>query len=651
VKRLSAFEKKLIRLLPLLAIASLIGGTSGCGGGSSSAVAVATGSLEIGFVDSPSNAFQAISLNIISVRLNATSSDLSLSDSDPNWVTVTAPSGTASGSVAELPLNLLDYQNDAKVFNTGSIPAQTYLQVEVVVDPNISGSVIPSCSSSTHPSQEGCAAYGASLTSGTNLRVAGSVTVQENGLTALIIDLNPGTPLPPSTPGGNYTMNPTITLASPSSYLGTVSGSVSGLTSSTTATVTAEVTGTNTIVATAPVVDGVYSIQLPAAVTGGSTYDLYATGSGLSFAAKSGVTVTRGGPPVTENFAVTSNATFAGISGTVIDKRLSTGVTSATVNLLLAPSAGFDCSTEAGCVVVGTTTTDTSGDYSFASVAEEAGVYWVQAQATGLNIVTQTLSFSGTSGICPNGPNPSATCSFSLGNVLMSGTVQLDPPPAAGTNSTVIVLAEQFGTGNLVGLTQATVLGGVTTAVPFSLEVPNTINNVPATAFNFIASSQDSYAGVGTPFSEHSLAIAADVPLGASIPNLVMTCAGHGTISGLANSPRPDSNTLVLLFQLVGADEVQLTSSTVGPVGGAYATQYSFCVPPGTYQVQRFEVAQPTPTAVGPVQSVVVPTPPPASPAVTPFPTPAATPTACPLCVNPSGQCPGNCSATQVGPL
>jgi Domain of unknown function (DUF4382)/Carboxypeptidase regulatory-like domain len=657
VKRLSAVDKSLFRLLPLLAIALLMGGPSGCGGSSSSSTAtVPTGSLEIGFVDSPSGPFQSISLNIISVRLNATSSSLSLSDSDPNWVTVTAPPGTAIGSTAELPINLLDFQNDAKVFNTGSIPAQTYLQVEVIVDPNTPGSVIPSCSSSGVPTQEGCAVYRATFTGSTNLRVAGNVTVQQNALTALIIDINPGTPTAPSTPGGNYTMNPTISLVAPATQLlGVVSGTVSLPSATNAATVTAELTGTNSVVATAPVVSGAYSIQLPAAATGGTTYDLYASGTSLSFAAKSGVTVTRGGPTVTENFALVSNLTFGAIAGTVIDGRTGTGLTSATVNLLLAPSAGFDCSTEPGCVVVSSTSSDSAGNYSFTSVAEEpAGTYWVQASATGVDTVTQLVSFSATSGVCPLGPNPSTTCSFKLGNIQMSGTVQLDPAPAAGTDTTVMVLAEQFGTGNLVGLTQVTVLGGVSTPVGFNLEVPDTIDGLPAKAFNFIASAQDSYLEVGTPFSEHSLGIAADVPAGSAIGNLVVTCGGHGTISGLANSTTPDSNTLVLLSQLVGADEVQLMSSTVGSTVGVngnpppYPTQYSFCVPPGTYQVQRFEVAQPTPTAVGPPQMVTVSTPAPAS---TPFPTPAATPTACPLCVNPSGQCPGNCTATNASPL
>lgn len=617
-------------------------GPFGCGGGGGGATPVPTmGSLEIGFVDSPAGAYQAISLNIVSVRLNpATVVSTPVPDIDPNWVTVTAPPASGSG---ELSINLLDFQNDAVVFNTGQIPAQTYHQIQVVIDTGVPGFVIPSC---TTGAQEGCITANVSLGGTSSLTTQSTVTVSPGGLQPLIIDISPGSIVPPSAPGGNYTLNPTISVAPSGAFLGTVNGTVTGLASTSSDTINAEVTGTNSVVASAPVSssDGFYQIQLPAGVNG-TAYDLFVSGS-TAFAVKTPVTVTRGGSVTGQDFNVASPATGT-IMGSVIDGRTGGALVGATVNLLLQQSTADNCATSmAGCVVVATTTTNSAGNYTFSSVPAPVSSlnYYMQASMTGTQTVTQLVSFSSSGVTCPAGPNPS-NCSFNLPNELLTGTVMVDPPPAAGTNIVVTVMAEQTGTGNLVGLTQVTVPSSGT--FPFALEVPPA---PPGTNVDLIASAQDAYLGVGTPYSGHSLAVMSDInPASPGSITLTVGCLGHGTIAGVANSS--DAGTHVRLFQSPSSGSpnlVQLMDSTVGstvaaPTSGAtpaYPNQYSFCAPPNTYTIQRFEETSATASPVGTPTMIVVPPP-----------SPVATSSPCPLCENAAKACPGNCSATMASPL
>jgi hypothetical protein len=632
VKRLTVPYSFFVLIAPLLIIAALMAGPFGCGGSSSSSATPVPlmGSLEIGFVDSPSNAFQAIALNIIAVRVNP-STDPSVADSDPNWQTVTVPSGAAPG---ELSVNLLDFQNDATVFNIVSIPAQVYNQVELVVDGNLPGMVIPSCTSGA---QEGCITANAVFSGSTNVRTTapGGINVTYGGLTPLILDVNPGSPAFPSSPGGNYTLSPTITVVS-NGFLGTINGNVSGLGGLSDDTINAEVTGTNSIVASATILDsnGNYSLGLPASADG-TNYDLFVSGS-TSYGVAANIPLTRGGS-TTRNFAVTTSSSIS-LTGTIIDQRTGAGLTGATVNLLLPEAPAFNCvASTTGCVVVNTTTSDSVGNYTFSSIQPPPSgtPYYIQAGTTGTDTITQLVNYGAAN--CAGSPN-STNCSFELTNYALNGTVAIDPPPVAGTNMLVTVIAEQTGTGNLVGLTQVTVNSSGST--PFNMEVPTQAGPV-----DLIASAQDAYLGVGTQFPGHQLAVQADVnPLAppAGGVTLTVTCLGHGTIAGVANFS--DANTHVRLYQ----NNVQLMDSTVGstvPVPGSTATasypnQYSFCAPPNTYTVQRFEVTSGVANPVGPAQTVVVPVP-----------TPFATASACPVCANSGGLCTGNCAATTASPL
>ena len=434
-------------------------GPFGCGSGGGGPTPVPTlGSVEIGFVASPSAAatpgplFQAINLNIVSVRLNPSTS-AAVADTDPNWMVITAPPGTGATSTSELSVNLADFQNNAQVFNTGQITGQTYNQIEIIVDPNFPGTIIPSC---TTGAQQGCVSYPLKFTGSTNLRTTSAFTVVPNSLNPLIISIDTSTLTPPSVPGGNYTMNPTIKVTS-NAFLATIAGTVTG-SAATGEAITAELTGTNKVIATAPIpVGGNYKLLVPAA-TNGTVYDLFvgSTGTTLStFDATAGVSVTRGVTPPAENFSVTSGPGAAVVGGAVLNGRPAAdrrgdGEPAATlerVNRLREQSRMCR-----GGV-------NHFGQFRQLCIRDGAGRpnYFVQAQATGFNTVSQPLTYSGTTGICSAGPN-SANCSFLLGNNQITGTVTVRPPPAPGTNTVVMVIAEEHGTGNLVGVGQVMVL-------------------------------------------------------------------------------------------------------------------------------------------------------------------------------------------------
>ncbi|HEY2107905.1 MAG TPA: hypothetical protein VGH29_19065 [Candidatus Binataceae bacterium] len=533
--------------------------------------------------------------------------------------------------------------NNAVLFNIGQIPAQQYFQVEVIFDSALPGLVIPSC---TRGAQEGCITANASFSGSTNVTTTASAAIQvtSGGLTPLIIDINPGTPVPPAAPGGNYTLNPAITVVSnpAGNFLANVTGTVSGVSALTGDTINAELSGTNSIVAQAAIPsNGSYTIQLPAAVNG-TSYDLFVSGT-TTFAVAPGLTLTRGGAATTQNFAVAAPGTPVTITGTVVDGRTKGALVGATVNLLLSPlNPLVDCATTlgVGCVVVDSTTSNSAGTFILSEPSPPPGTpYFVQAMMTGTQTQILPVTFNNTVGICTGGVNPN-NCSPSLNNDQITGTIMVDPPPPAGTNFLVTVIAEQTGTVNLVGLTQAAV--GAGGSAPFMMEVPPTPN------VDLIASAQDSYLGVGTPFSGHQMAVLSNVPPNATNQTLTVSCLGHGTIAGVANNS--DAGTHVRLFQ----NGVQLMDSQVGstvPVPGATSTpafpnQYSFCappnMPPNIYTVQRFEQTGPsaTPSPVGTAQAVVVPVP-----------APTTTAGPCPLCTNPAGKCPGNCTATAASPL
>ncbi len=128
----------------------------GCGGGSSSTpTPTATqGSLVVGFVDSPFTGVQQILLNVISVRINPLA-DLTISDGDPNWRTIRVAG--ALGALGELQIDLNSLQNQVQLFGRRSLAAQAYRQVELVLDPNTPGVIIPNCPQAPSLAKDACA--------------------------------------------------------------------------------------------------------------------------------------------------------------------------------------------------------------------------------------------------------------------------------------------------------------------------------------------------------------------------------------------------------------------------------------------------------------------------------------------------------------
>ena len=492
-------------------------GPFGCGSGGGGPLATPTfGSVEIGFVDSPNSGFQAISLNVVSVRLNP-STDPNVLDSDPNWVSITAPPGSGVLTSGELSLNLLDFQSNAMVFNTGQVVAQNYNQVEVVLDPSFPGNVIPTCPVGSPAASEGCVNYPLKLTGSTNLRTtaSGGFAVSGSKLATLIIDINPAALTAPTVPGGNYTATPTITVAS-TDFLGTVLGTVTGV-PSTGATISAELTGTNMVVATAPVTPttGGYTIQLPALATIGTAYDLFVGGAGgtTTIDATAGVTVTRGSF-ITKDFTVAAKPAAGSVGGTVLNGGPpvpSQPLIAATVNLLLPSAAGINCQKEmgVGCVVVATTTTDTIGSYIFSGAQEPD--YFVQAETAGATTVIQPVTFSSAIGICAGSPN-ATNCSFTLPNAVISGTVQCGPAARlwfhhVGDRARRTAQYAQPGGNRAGGCAR---IG----AVPFTMQVPTAIGADTSPTFDLIATAADTYLGAGSTFTGHSQAVAADIAAG-----------------------------------------------------------------------------------------------------------------------------------------
>lgn len=623
-------------------------GSFGCGSsGGGSTPAATQGYLELGFVDSPTSGFQQINLNVVSVRFNP-STNPNVSDSDPNWYTIPAPPG--AGAAGELALDLTKITANVQMFNTAATAAQVYFQVELQLDPTTPGTVIPSCGGG---GIEGCASYPISMPNGTNLRTTttSGIPVAAFGLTPVVLDITPGTIVRPSSPGAAYVMNnPTIAVVTTNQLMASITGTVNFTGGSPLAgqTINAELTGTNQIIASAPLLisssgtSASIFLQLPANPKPlGTTYDIYISGGTATTASVQGLNLVPG-QSVSENFTVQAKGSFNSVSGTIVDGPSNSGITGATVDLLQAPTnnPSADCTTTPlSCVVIMTTSTNEQGAYLLSSVP--FGSYAIRASNTGNTEQIQSLTVNANTPACGT---QTGACNLTLAGVLINGTVQIDTAPPVGTNQLVTVVAEETGTNILEGVTQAVIRAGATTGA-FTIEVPTSMN------VDLIATAQDGYLGVGTPYSGHTLGVAANINPSPSsgpapAPVLSMKCAGHGTIVGAALNP--DTNTLVYVSKTDPTTNlpVQLVASSVGPpTDGAgqpnpNADQFSVCVPPDTYQVQRFEYSQPSAGASAT-----------ATPAGTPVtlavPAPSATSSPCPsVCI--SGGCPGVCNGTQL---
>ncbi|HEY6420063.1 MAG TPA: hypothetical protein VIX59_13755 [Candidatus Binataceae bacterium] len=636
----------------------------------------AKGSVEVGFIAVPPQGFQNALVNVISVRLNPKTTAV---ESDTRWVTIPVPSlvGTgSSGKPGDLQFDLNLIQSVPQLFNTATVKPNHYMLVEVILDNQRPGTLVPVCSSAGP--LEGCVNYPMVLQSpGTPLTIAIPVPVTKNKLTQVIITLNVAITNggAPSVTGGAYTVTVTPTVAVQSNLLATVTGSTHGASGGKPKknvlglSVTAETMGTNTIIASAPVSGGIYTLALPAAGDIGTLYDVYVSGSGVSYMADR-LPALLPGSMTNVSFDVAKQVKLGSIQGKIADACTGLPLQGATLQLLVPPAenSSADCTatdTAAQCVSVATATTDNNGNYPLPGTAVSPAqfnnvpigpTFTMQISAPGYDTVLTPVTASGNTkqgGKCTAG-NPTPDCDFALTTSYIVGTLNLNQNPPPGTNVMFQVFAENTGTNTIQSAlpTPITIRPSTNTA-NFTLNVPT------KGTFDLFASAIDLFQGATDPYPGHTIVVKANVTPQKVCPaptmpteTLVgtMDCVGHGSIA-LGSVSNPNSGTTVQLSK----NGVDLMSAPVIPLPPAPSPNntFSFCTPADDYDVLRFQAAFPTPgvspveplppTAVGTPQAVTI---------IAPDPEPSAKPSPCPTtCSFTGGTCPGVCKNTVPDPL
>jgi len=605
------------------------------------------GTLEIGFLGSITGPllFQRVLLNVAAVRLTP-SSDLKVSDFDASWVAVSVPPGlgriSAFGAIftnvnfggffgpngttfsigqgrTELQLDLDVLQQNVELFNGAQIPAQTYNQIELVLDQANPGNLVPVCGSGPLRG-EGCITYtGALLKPGINPRTLSKINLARNGFAPLMLNVAVNIPAgAPTSSNATVVIDPTIsvipnTVSSISPVLAGVSGTVSNP-ATTGEAVTAEIHGTNQIVAMVNTqLNGNYVFALPSALPDGTTYDFYASGKNRSFAVDSSEPPLMRGIFRNINFTE-ATAKAASLAGQVKDTCAGTPIPAATLQLLEPDPAfgGADCTTDppTHCVVVASASTDEVGRYPLPGRPAQpppfktiplTGSYTLKVSAAGYNPVTQAVTISGKALTCPG--LPSNACNFNLERGEIDGTVTLNHTNT-GPPLDVIVMAEDSGKNKIEGVAMTTVPTSSDTG-HFKMFVPDNVS--PLDVFGAI---EDLFGADPQKDTGHTIAVQSGVlgpsKCAVSATAVALTgfdCVGHGSIVGMA--PGSDQNTSIILSK----GGVDLMQSSVGPPDSDEAAQFAFCAPadPLGYKLQRFDSASPgtsatvtpaTPTAI-----------------------------------------------------
>lgn len=595
------------------------------------------GVLVVGLTGSYLPGFQSISFNVLEVRVNP-STDPNVDQSDGNWTAVPVAPGVglnstsisnpfdelatllgfengatstspASGGTgpSELQVDINQIQSVPLLFNSTQVLANTYHQIEVVLDGSNAGTAVPTCLGSP---LEGCIASQISMANPSQyLQTSslGGVSVPLNGLATLIININPITagvqsaPAPPFFSGSLYEFTPSITLPpAATNYLGSITGNAFGATQ-----VAAELAGTGQVVETTTTGDSVYQLPLPAGPNG-TAYDLVASGPGSAYGFASSVLVTRGQVKTVQLDAAADGQVK--LTGKVTDACSGAPLQGATLEILApAPGSNADCATlptPAQCVVLAAANTDDTGTYpmpasnfvlqGFNGVPD--GDYVMKVSVAGYDTVTSSLSVNG-GAACSAGTG--GQCNFALGRSQIEGLVTINPPVPGPRSLNVLVTAEDHGTHNIENVTLTTVPPG-STAAPFTMTLPESSN---VSSVDMYAAVSDYFNGTPEKSSGHTIAVLSAVPVApqcavaATHPILSMNCVGHGAVAG-STSTFDDGTSIVL-----SKDGVQLMSTPLGAAGSAVAGQFSLCAPADTesYELQRFEAsppaAEPSPAA------------------------------------------------------
>jgi|HubBroStandDraft_1064217.scaffolds.fasta_scaffold01526_11 hypothetical protein len=676
--------------------------------------------VEVGFVGAPPQGFQNVLLNVQSVRLN---SNASAGPGSARWQTIPTPPGIGGNDQsAELQIDLNASQNIPQLFNTAGVRPDTYRVAEILLDRSNPGYLIPTCpqAAPVGARADGCIKYPITLntSSGNVISVvssgSGGLVAPKNGtLGQLLLQVSLVVNQAPTGFGGAYLVSVTMATVPnatvPNSTMATVTGSVTVKTGTGTApsgkvrklAVTAEAIGTNTAVATANVKNGQYTIFLPAAGGTappgfGTLYDLAVAGGDDTYAAERLLPVYPGQSLSTApNFTITGNQSLGDITGQVTDNCTGRAIVGATLQLLLPPmsNSSAPCLTNPEqCVSVATAFTDNAGNFPLPGtitipaafdnvpILPKNNSYVMEVTAPGYdNLLVSAVPGSSISqrngGKCTSGPTDTtfAKCKLGMNTSYLTGSIPI-VPPNSGQTDLIQVFAETSGTNDVQSALPMPVT--VSSSNPgmfnFTLNVPPSIPT-----FDLFATAIDLYQGHSDPYPGHTVAVLSGVagPGAACVTSPVVdfptdqtiTCIGHGSVTGTVANP--DLGTTIVLSK----DNVQLMDSIVQnqAPNQSPTSNYSFCVPADTYQLQRNELptpdpsntpsASPTSTAVGEPISVTIPPAPVFNGGPTPTPTGAPTPTATPTggtpvptatpvvtcpttCTNPDGTCPAVCN-------
>jgi hypothetical protein len=583
--------------------------------------------------------YQRVLLNVISIRLNPTPG---ATDATPGWVEIPAPadSGVINptqfittsqnyggiGTLLSLPssilqLDLMPLQNIPFFFNAGTVPAQPYGQLEVVLDTIAPGNLVPLCHSGPG---EGCISYLANLTPQSSLSVPFSTTgfgVPAGAVRPLLINVAVTVGAPPSSPTtGAVAITPVISAqgnllpSTTPSPLGVVTGAVANANPNT--MVTAELTGTDQVVASTHLSNGAFILNLPALTEqeGGTSYDFYVSGGDATYAVSNAQSVSIQGtsttppPPVNLDFTL-QGSPVGTLTGTIADACSGEPIQGATLRLLVPDTSkgsatscdlsGESPSIPANCVVVATASTDDGGHYPlpntpFTNVPlfPPPGVthYDLEISAPGYN--TMVVPIAPGSLFCPNSRFANS-CSFYLEHGFITGTTELSGLNDTGNRLDALVMAEDAGTNNIENLTLSTIPGGAASGL-FTLSVPianPSANAIPVSNFDVFASIQDLYQGAPEKVSGHLIGVAASVGAPATncgtiaIPALSpMECVGLGSVFGTVTDPNPGTTSIRLSKN--GVQIMQTEPNSLGPASGS---MYNFCAPADTYLLTRLE--------------------------------------------------------------
>jgi hypothetical protein len=684
--------------------------------------AAAKARVVVGFVGSPPPGFQNVLLNVQAVRLNSKNNPSPTGGGWQRIPTPPGIGGQGQNAELQIDLNatqnIPQLFNTVGVKPNTYRTAELLLDPNNpgVLIPNCPQSGrLEGCIN--YP----IALNGGNLISVNDSSSTGLVAAGKGQLGVLMLKLQVMVNQAPTTPGGAFLVTITLNTIPPTSVQGNVTGMVNvthGTGSTTgkirTLGVTAEAIGTNTAIASSPVKTGkgcppapggCFTLALPAAggintstTNGfGTLYDLAVAGGGDTYAAQRlpplypGQTLNADFTGTTNS--LTGNQTLGNITGQVFDGCTTGGktpVVGATLELLIPPiNSTANCMTDPEqCVTVATANTSNTGGFPLPGTllvpAEFDNVpalaknnsYVMKITAPGYDDLLVMTKPSGQNknngGTCSTDSGATfGKCNLMLNRGTITGTIPITPP-LPGQTTLVQVFAEDTTTNNVKSALPmpVSIKGSNPGTVNFTLNVPTaTLPMLPSRTFDLFATTIDLYQGFTDPYQGHTVAVLSGVQIPSSAggveiscatatatfpPDQIIDCIGHGSITGQVQNA--NLGTSVVLSK----QNVQLNSSIVenqSPLPNP-SNNYSFCIPADTYDVQRFQLPEPSPNMTplamptasavpGDFVTVTIP-PAPLAGGASPTPTPAIK---CPTsCSNPDGSCPGICNNT-IAPM